>query len=171
MLKIGKNSQFDKLSWQRQTAVIQLFEKTPLKKISQKAKVHINTIEYWKSLPEFQEAQIEYSRYAFSHLLPDVVSNLKHILEKGNDRDKLQAIRIILDNGHLLDSEDAKKLVKIQIEKARADTDKSRAEARLAEARTNESQDKSGKLQAFMDKQDDKSIKKMIRKLEGDTDG
>ena len=41
------------------------------------------------------------------------------------------------------------------------------AEATLAESKTNESEDKTGKLMRFMDKQDDKSIRKIINRLEG----
>lgn len=41
------------------------------------------------------------------------------------------------------------------------------AEATLAESKTNESEDKTGKLMRFMDKQDDKSIRKIINSLEG----
>lgn len=40
VLKIGKNSEFDKLSWQRQKAIVQLFNGKTLKEVSQQAKVH-----------------------------------------------------------------------------------------------------------------------------------
>lgn len=42
------------------------------------------------------------------------------------------------------------------------------AEAALAEQRTNESQDKTGKLKRFMSKQSDESLQKIIDSLEGD---
>ncbi len=45
------------------------------------------------------------------------------------------------------------------------------AEAELAESRTNESEDKTGKLMAFMDKQTDESLQKIIDSIEdGDDD-
>lgn len=40
MLKIGKNSEFDKFSWQRQKAIVQLFNGKTLKEVSQQTKVH-----------------------------------------------------------------------------------------------------------------------------------
>ena len=81
MLQIGKNSEFDKRSWQRQKAIVQLFNGKTLKEISQDVKVHINTVENWKNDPKFQQAQIEYSTYAFGHLLPQVVTQLNRILK------------------------------------------------------------------------------------------
>lgn len=41
------------------------------------------------------------------------------------------------------------------------------AEATLAESKTNESEDKTGKLMRFMDKQSDESLQKIIDSLEG----
>lgn len=134
MLKIGKNSEFDKLSWQRQKAIVQLFNGKTLKEISQQVKVHINTVENWKNDPKFQRAQIEYSTYAFGHLLPQVVTQLNRILKYGEDKDVLQAIRIILDNGEMLNSESSKQLVKAQIKKAQAEAVRAEAEASVAKA-------------------------------------
>ena len=44
------------------------------------------------------------------------------------------------------------------------------AEATLAESKTNESEDKTGKLMQFMDKQDDASLQKIIDSIEGSDD-
>ena len=134
MLKIGKNSEFDKLSWQRQKAIVQLFNGKTLKEISQDVKVHINTVENWKNDPKFQQAQIEYSTYAFGHLLPQVVTQLNRILKYGEDKDVLQAIRIILDNGEMLNSESSKQLEKAQIKRAQAEAVRAEAEANVAKA-------------------------------------
>lgn len=41
------------------------------------------------------------------------------------------------------------------------------AEATLAESKTNESEDKTGKLMRFMDKQSDESLQKIIDSIEG----
>lgn len=49
----------------------------------------------------------------------------------------------------------------------RAQLRKLNAEATLAESRTNESEDKTGKLMRFMDKQSDESLQKIIDSLEG----
>lgn len=136
MLKIGKNSEFDKLSWQRQKAIVQLFNGKTLKEVSQQVKVHINTVENWKNDPKFQQAQIEYSTYAFGHLLPQVVTQLNRILKYGEDKDVLQAIRIILDNGEMLNSESSKQLVKAQIKKAQAEAVRAEAEAEVAKAQS-----------------------------------
>lgn len=136
MLKIGKNSEFDKLSWQRQKAIVQLFNGKTLKEVSQQVKVHINTVENWKNDPKFQQAQIEYSTYAFGHLLPQVVTQLSRILKYGEDKDILQAIRIILDNGEMLNSESSKQLVKAQIKKAQAEAIRAEAEAEAAKAQS-----------------------------------
>ncbi len=136
MLKIGKNSEFDKLSWQRQKAIVQLFNGKTLKEVSQSVKVHINTVENWKNDPKFQQAQIEYSTYAFGHLLPQVVTQLNRILKYGEDKDILQAIRIILDNGEMLNSESSKQLVKAQIKRAQAEAVRAEAEAEVAKAQS-----------------------------------
>ena len=52
----------------------------------------------------------------------------------------------------------------------RAQLRKLNAEATLAESRTNESEDKTGKLMAFMDKQTDESLQKIIESIEGSDD-
>ncbi|NRO92521.1 terminase small subunit [Lactobacillus helveticus] len=49
----------------------------------------------------------------------------------------------------------------------RAQLRKLNAEATLAESRTNESEDKTGKLMRFMDKQSNESLQKIIDSLEG----
>lgn len=49
----------------------------------------------------------------------------------------------------------------------RAQLRKLNAEATLAESKTNESEDKTGKLMRFMDKQSDESLQKIIDSLEG----
>lgn len=46
------------------------------------------------------------------------------------------------------------------------------AEATLAESKTNESEDKTGKLMRFMDKQSDESLRKLVENIEeGENDG
>lgn len=46
------------------------------------------------------------------------------------------------------------------------------AEATLAESKTNESEDKTGKLMRFMDKQSDESLRKLVKNVEeGETNG
>lgn len=52
----------------------------------------------------------------------------------------------------------------------RAQLRKLNAEATLAESRTNESEDKTGKLMAFMDKQTDESLQKIVDSIEGSDD-
>lgn len=169
MLKIGKNSEFDKLSWQRQKAIVQIFNGKTLKEVSQQVKVHINTVENWKNDPKFQQAQIEYSTYAFGHLLPQVVTQLNRILKYGEDKDILQAIRIILDNGEMLNSESSKQLVKAQIKKAQAEAVRAEAEANVAKAQAEQLHNVADKTREKMAKLTVDELRK-IASLAGEKD-
>lgn len=168
MLKIGKNSEFDKLSWQRQKAIVQLFNGKTLKEISQDVKVHINTVENWKNDPKFQQAQIEYSTYAFGHLLPQVVTQLNRILKYGEDKDVLQAIRIILDNGEMLNSESSKQLEKAQIKRAQAEAVRAEAEADVAKAQAQRLHTVADKTAQKMDRLSTEDLRKLASMVGGD---
>lgn len=170
MLKIGKNSEFDKLSWQRQKAIVQLFQGKTLKEVSQDVKVHVNTIENWKNDPQFQQAQIEYSAYAFGHLLPQVVTQLNRILNYGEDKDILQAIRIILDNGDMLNSESSKQLVDAQIKKAKAEAIRAEAEANVAKAQAEQLHTVADKTREKMDKLSVDELRNLAKLAGGDDD-
>ena len=61
IVKVGKDSAFDRLTKKKKIAVIRLFEGATLKSISQEIDCHINTIENWKNNEEFQQARIDYS--------------------------------------------------------------------------------------------------------------
>lgn len=130
VVKIGKDSAFDKLTKKKKIAVIRLFEGATLKSISQEIDCHINTIENWKNNEEFQQARIDYSIYALNHLLPDAVASLSQLINhsKTPAMVRLQAIQTVLKHANLLSYNSTPELDKAKIRKANAD-------ARVAEAR------------------------------------
>ncbi|WP_278930938.1 phBC6A51 family helix-turn-helix protein [Limosilactobacillus oris] len=124
LLKLGKNTAFDKLTWQRRTAVIRLFEGKTLKEISQEVRCHINTVENWKSMPEFQKAQNEYSIYALSNLLPDAISELSKLIKSGkSEMVRLQAVQTVMKHANLLSDNSTPELDKAKARKASAEAD------------------------------------------------
>lgn len=132
IVKVGKDSAFDRLTKKKKIAVIRLFEGATLKSISQEIDCHINTIENWKNNEEFQQARIDYSIYALNHLLPDAVASLSQLINhsKTPAMVKLQAIQTVLKHANLLSDNSTPELDKAKIRKANAD-------ARVAEARAN----------------------------------
>lgn len=124
LVKLGKNTAFDNLSWQRQTAIVRLFEGKTLKEISQEVNCHLNTVENWKSMPQFQQARVEYSKYVLKQLLPDAVSELKRLINNGkSEMVKLQAIQTVLKNADLLSDNSTPELDKAKVRKANAEAD------------------------------------------------
>lgn len=146
LLKLGKNTAFDKLTWQRRTAVIRLFEGKTLKEVSQEVRCHINTVENWKSMPEFQKAQNEYSIYALSNLLPDAISELSKLIKSGkSEMVRLQAVQTVMKHANLLSDNSTPELDKARIRKANAD-------ARVAEARAKAMEDNGADMELLLDK-------------------
>lgn len=151
MVKIGKDSAFDKLTKKKKIAIIRLFEGKTLKEISQEVNCHINTIENWKNNEEFQKARIDYSIYALNHLLPDAVASLSSLITqpKTPAMVKLQAIQTVLKHANLLSDNSTPELDKAKIRKANADARVAEARANVAERLGSEGDDK---LDELMDK-------------------
>ena len=151
VVKIGKDSAFDKLTKKKKIAIIRLFEGKTLKEISQEVNCHINTIENWKNNEEFQKARIDYSIYALNHLLPDAVASLSSLITqpKTPAMVKLQAIQTVLKHANLLSDNSTPELDKAKIRKANADARISEARANVAERLGSEGDDK---LDELMDK-------------------
>lgn len=146
MVKLSKNKAFSNLSWQRKVAVIRLFEGKTLKEISQEVHCHINTVENWKSMPQFQQARVEYSLYALDNLLPDAVSQLYDLIKNGkSEMVRLQAIQTVMKHANLLSDNGTPELDKARIRKANAD-------ARVAEARAKAMEDSGADVEALIDK-------------------
>ncbi|HJA23202.1 MAG TPA: helix-turn-helix domain-containing protein [Candidatus Limosilactobacillus intestinavium] len=146
LVKLGKNTAFDKLTWQRKLAVIRLFEGKTLKEISQEAHCHINTVENWKSMPQFQQARTEYSVYALNNLLPDAISELSNLIANGkSEMVRLQAIQTVMKHANLLSDNGTPELDKARIRKANAD-------ARVAEARAKSMEDNGQDMEMLLDK-------------------
>lgn len=148
MVKIGKDSAFDKLTKKKKIAIIRLFEGKTLKEISQEVNCHINTIENWKNNEEFQKARIDYSIYALNHLLPDAVASLSSLITqpKTPAMVKLQAIQTVLKHANLLSDNSTPELDKAKIRKANADARISEARANVAERLGSEGDDKLDEL-------------------------
>ena len=148
VVKIGKDSAFDKLTKKKKIAVIRLFEGKTLKEISQEVNCHINTIENWKNNEEFQKARIDYSIYALNHLLPDAVASLSSLITqpKTPAMVKLQAIQTVLKHANLLSDNSTPELDKAKIRKANADARVAEARANVAERLGSEGDDKLDEL-------------------------
>ena len=159
VVKIGKDSAFDKLTKKKKIAVIRLFEGKTLKEISQEVNCHINTIENWKNNEEFQKARIDYSIYALNHLLPDAVASLSSLITqpKTPAMVKLQAIQTVLKHANLLSDNSTPELDKARVRKANADARVAEARANVAERLGSEGDDK---LDELMDKLISESDKK-----------
>lgn len=151
IVKVGKDSAFDRLTKKKKIAVIRLFEGATLKSISQEIDCHINTIENWKNNEEFQQARIDYSIYALNHLLPDAVASLSQLINhsKTPAMVKLQAIQTVLKHANLLSDNSTPELDKAKIRKANADARVAEARANVMERLGSESDDK---LDELMDK-------------------
>lgn len=151
IVKVGKDSAFDRLTKKKKIAVIRLFEGATLKSISQEIDCHINTIENWKNNEEFQQARIDYSIYALNHLLPDAVASLSQLINhsKTPAMVKLQAIQTVLKHANLLSDNSTPELDKAKIRKANADARVAEARANVAERLGSEGDDK---LDELMDK-------------------
>lgn len=146
LVKLGKNTAFDKLTWQRKLAVIRLFEGKTLKEVSQEVHCHINTVENWKSMPQFQQARMEYSIYALNNLLPDAISELSNLITDGkSEMVRLQAIQTVMKHANLLSDNGTPELDKARIRKANAD-------ARVAEARAKALEDNGQDMETLLDK-------------------
>lgn len=146
LVKLGKNTAFDKLTWQRKLAVIRLFEGKTLKEVSQEVHCHINTVENWKSMPQFQKARMEYSIYALNNLLPDAISELSNLITDGkSEMVRLQAIQTVMKHANLLSDNGTPELDKARIRKANAD-------ARVAEARAKALEDNGQDMELLLDK-------------------
>ncbi|MGN1271823.1 MAG: helix-turn-helix domain-containing protein [Lactobacillus sp.] len=147
IVKVGKDSAFDRLTKKKKIAVIRLFEGATLKSISQEIDCHINTIENWKNNEEFQQARIDYSIYALNHLLPDAVASLSQLINhsKTPAMVKLQAIQTVLKHANLLSDNSTPELDKARIRKANAD-------ARVAEARAKAMEDNGQDMEQLLDK-------------------
>lgn len=158
VVKIGKDSAFDKLTKKKKIAVIRLFEGKTLKEISQEVNCHINTIENWKNNEEFQKARIDYSIYALNHLLPDAVASLSSLITqpKTPAMVKLQAIQTVLKHANLLSDNSTPELDKAKIRKANADARISEARANVAERLGSEGDDKLDELMDKLIKESDK---------------
>ena len=158
MVKIGKDSAFDKLTKKKKIAVIRLFEGATLKSISQEIDCHINTIENWKNNEEFQQARIDYSIYALNHLLPDAVASLSSLITqpKTPAMVKLQAIQTVLKHANLLSDNSTPELDKARIRKANADARVAEARANVAERLGSEGDDKLDELMDKLIKESDK---------------
>lgn len=147
IIKVGKESAFDRLTKKKKIAVIRLFEGATLKSISQEIDCHINTIENWKNNEEFQQARIDYSIYALNHLLPDAVASLSQLINhsKTPAMVKLQAVQTVLKHANLLSDNSTPELDKARIRKANAD-------ARVAEARAKAMEDNGQDMEQLLDK-------------------
>ena len=158
VVKIGKDSAFDKLTKKKKIAVIRLFEGKTLKEISQEVNCHINTIENWKNNEEFQKARIDYSIYALNHLLPDAVASLSSLITqpKTPAMVKLQAIQTVLKHANLLSDNSTPELDKAKIRKANAD-------ARVAEARAKAMEDNGADVELLLDKMMDNLAKEDLK--------
>ena len=132
LVKLGKNTAFDKLTWQRKLAVMRLFEGKTLKEVSQEVHCHINTVENWKSMPQFQQARTEYSIYALNNLLPDAISELSNLITDGkSEMVRLQAIQTVMKHANLLSDNSTPELDKAKIRKANAEADIAEQKAKL----------------------------------------
>lgn len=158
MVKIGKDSAFDRLTKKKKIAVIRLFEGATLKSISQEIDCHINTIENWKNNEEFQQARIDYSIYALNHLLPDAVASLSQLINhsKTPAMVRLQAIQTVLKHANLLSDNSTPELDKAKIRKANAD-------ARVAEARAKAMEDNGADVELLLDKMMDTLAKEDLK--------
>lgn len=158
VVKIGKDSAFDRLTKKKKIAVIRLFEGATLKSISQEIDCHINTIENWKNNEEFQQARIDYSIYALNHLLPDAVASLSQLINhsKTPAMVKLQAIQTVLKHANLLSDNSTPELDKAKIRKANAD-------ARVAEARAKAMEDNGADVELLLDKMMDTLAKEDLK--------
>ena len=147
IVKVGKDSAFDRLTKKKKIAVIRLFEGATLKSISQEINCHINTIENWKNNEEFQQARIDYSIYALNHLLPDAVASLSQLINhsKTPAMVKLQAIQTVLKHANLLSDNSTPELDAARIRKANAD-------ARVAEAKAKAMEDNGQDIEKMVDK-------------------
>lgn len=158
VVKIGKDSAFDRLTKKKKIAVIRLFEGATLKSISQEIDCHINTIENWKNNEEFQQARIDYSIYALNHLLPDAVASLSQLINhsKTPAMVRLQAIQTVLKHANLLSDNSTPELDKAKIRKANAD-------ARVAEARAKAMEDNGADVELLLDKMMDTLAKEDLK--------
>lgn len=158
IVKVGKDSAFDRLTKKKKIAVIRLFEGATLKSISQEIDCHINTIENWKNNEEFQQARIDYSIYALNHLLPDAVASLSQLINhsKTPAMVKLQAIQTVLKHANLLSDNSIPELDKARIRKANAD-------ARVAEARAKAMEDNGADVELLLDKMMDTLAKEDLK--------
>lgn len=158
IVKVGKDSAFDRLTKKKKIAVIRLFEGATLKSISQEIDCHINTIENWKNNEEFQQARIDYSIYALNHLLPDAVASLSSLITqpKTPAMVKLQAIQTVLKHANLLSDNSTPELDKAKIRKANAD-------ARVAEARAKAMEDNGADVELLLDKMMDTLAKEDLK--------
>lgn len=158
IVKVGKDSAFDRLTKKKKIAVIRLFEGATLKSISQEINCHINTIENWKNNEEFQQARIDYSIYALNHLLPDAVASLSQLINhsKTPAMVKLQAIQTVLKHANLLSDNSTPELDKAKIRKANAD-------ARVAEARAKAMEDNGADVELLLDKMMDTLAKEDLK--------
>lgn len=158
IVKVGKDSAFDRLTKKKKIAVIRLFEGATLKSISQEIGCHINTIENWKNNEEFQQARIDYSIYALNHLLPDAVASLSQLINhsKTPAMVKLQAIQTVLKHANLLSDNSTPELDKAKIRKANAD-------ARISEARAKAMEDNGADVELLLDKMMDTLAKEDLK--------
>lgn len=158
IVKVGKDSAFDRLTKKKKIAVIRLFEGATLKSISQEINCHINTIENWKNNEEFQQARIDYSIYALNHLLPDAVASLSQLINhsKTPAMVKLQAIQTVLKHANLLSDNSTPELDAARIRKANAD-------ARVAEARAKAMEDNGADVELLLDKMMDTLAKEDLK--------
>ena len=119
---------------------------------------------------KFQKARTEYSVYAFSHLLPKVVSNLNRILNEGEDKNVLKAIQIILSNSDLLNSQSSQKLLKARIRKETAEAAKAEAEAEVAKAQVEQLHTVADKTREKMDKLSIEDLRNLAKMAGEDSD-
>lgn len=159
IVKVGKDSAFDRLTKKKKIAVIRLFEGATLKSISQEIDCHINTIENWKNNEEFQQARIDYSIYALNHLLPDAVASLSQLINhsKTPAMVKLQAIQTVLKHANLLSDNSTPELDKAKIRKANAD-------ARVAEARAKAMENSGQDVELLVEKMLDNLAKEDLKR-------
>lgn len=159
VVKIGKDSAFDRLTKKKKIAVIRLFEGATLKSISQEIDCHINTIENWKNNEEFQQARIDYSIYALNHLLPDAVASLSQLINhsKTPAMVRLQAIQTVLKHANLLSDNSTPELDKAKIRKANAD-------ARVAEARAKAMENSGQDVELLVEKMLDNLAKEDLKR-------
>ena len=159
IVKVGKDSAFDRLTKKKKIAVIRLFEGATLKSISQEIDCHINTIENWKNNEEFQQARIDYSIYALNHLLPDAVASLSQLINhsKTPAMVRLQAIQTVLKHANLLSDNSTPELDKARIRKANAD-------ARVAEARAKAMENSGQDVELLVEKMLDNLAKEDLKR-------